>query len=231
MKGAQVLDRLDGLVDSRSILGHPFYVAWQRGELSRAQLATYARVYYPHVAAFPGHIGEALRRATEPVVRDELARNLTDELGRPAPHPELWLDFAEELGLDRDQVAADPPHPAAERMIDTLRRRAGGSTAGALAALYAYESQQPEVSRTKMEGLRRYYDVSRPKGLAYFAVHATLDQEHREGEREALDHCLDQGADADDVLGAAEEALAAYWQLLDGVCEEAVVPMATHDVS
>jgi len=231
MKREQVLDRLDGLVGSRSILGHPFYVAWQRGELSRAQLASYARVYYPHVAAFPGHLGEALRRATEPAVRDELASNLADELGRPAPHPELWLDFAEELGLDRDQVAADPPHPAAERMIDTLRRRAGGSTAGALAALYAYESQQPEVSQTKMEGLRRYYDVSSPKGLAYFAVHATLDREHRLGEREALARCLDQGADADDVLGAAADALDAYWHLLDGVCGEAGLPLATHDVS
>jgi pyrroloquinoline-quinone synthase len=231
MKCVQVLDRLDGLVDSRSILGHPFYVAWHRGELSRAQLATYARVYYPHVAAFPGHLEEALGRATEPAVRDELARNLADELGRPAPHPELWLDFAEELGLDRDQVVADPPHPAAERMINTLRSRASGSTAGALAALYAYESQQPEVSDTKMEGLERYYDVSSQKGLAYFAVHATLDREHREGEREALGCCLDQGADVDEVLGAAEDALAAYWQLLDGVCEEAGVPMATQEVS
>ena len=142
----------------------------------------------------PGHLEEAMGRATEPAVRDELARNLADELGRPAPHPELWLDFAEELGLDCDQVVADPPLPAAVRMIDTLRGRASGSTAGALAALYAYESQQPEVSETKMEGLERYYDVSSQKGLAYFAVHATLDREHRDGEREALDRCLDQGA-------------------------------------
>ena len=231
MKRAQVMDRLDGLVGSRSILGHPFYVAWHKGELSRAQLATYARIYYPHVAAFPGHLEEALGRATEPAVREELARNLADELGRPAPHPELWLDFAEELGLDRDQVVADPPHAATVRMTDTLRRRASGSTAGALAALYAYESQQPEVSETKREGLERYYDVSSQKGLAYFAVHAELDKEHRLGEREALDRCLEQGADGDDVLEAAEDALDAYWNLLDGVCEEAGVPMATHDVS
>ena len=231
MERAQVLDRLDGLVESRSILDHPFYVAWHQGELSRDQLATYARVYYPHVAAFPGHLEEALKRATEPVVRDELARNLADELGRPAPHPELWLDFAEELGLDRDQVETSPPHPAAVRMIDTLRSRAMESTAGALAALYAYESQQPEVSETKMEGLERYYDVSSRKGLAYFAVHAILDREHRGGERRAINCCLDQGADAEDVLGAADDALSAYWNLLDGVCEEAGVPMVAHDAS
>ena len=28
MKRAQVLERIDGLVSSRSILEHPFYVAW-----------------------------------------------------------------------------------------------------------------------------------------------------------------------------------------------------------
>ena len=116
-------------------------------------------------------------------------------------------------------------------MIETLRRRAGGSTAGALAALYAYESQQPEVSQTKMEGLQRHYDVLGQKGLAYFEVHSTLDREHRAGEREALGRCLDQGADADEVLGAAADVLGAYWRLLDGVCSEAGVPMASDDLS
>ena len=230
MSTSQVLDRLDELVGSHSILGHPFYVAWQRGELCQAQLAIYARLYYPHVAAFPGHLAEALERATDPAARDELARNLADEVQQPAPHPELWLDFAEELGLDRLRVMADPPRAAASRMIETLRNRAGGSTAGALAALYAYESQQPEVSQTKLEGLQRHYGLSNPKGLAYFMVHATLDRDHRRGEREGLGRCLDQGANANEVLAAATETLEAYWHLLDAVCEDAGVPMAFEDI-
>jgi pyrroloquinoline quinone (PQQ) biosynthesis protein C len=82
-----------------------------------------------------------------------------------------------------------------------------------------------------MEGLRRYYDVSSPKGLAYFRVHATLDREHRLGEREALGLCLDQGANPDDILDSAADTLDAYWHLLDGVCGEAGLPLATHDVS
>ena len=45
MNRAQVLDRLDGLVATHSILAHPFYQAWQRGELTQGQLATYARIY------------------------------------------------------------------------------------------------------------------------------------------------------------------------------------------
>ena len=89
----------------------------------------------------------------------------------------------------------------------------------------------PRCPQTKMEGLRLHYDVSSPKALAYFAVHETLDREHRLGEREALGRCLDQGADAEEVLDAAGDALASYWHLLDGVCEEAGLPIATHDAS
>lgn len=226
MNRAQALERLDGLVASRSILRHPFYQAWQAGELDRAQLAIYARVYYPHVAAFPGHLEDALARAVDPDIRDELAANLTDERSEPAAHPELWLDFAEGLGLQRADVAAAAPVAAARRMIDTLRAHARGDTAGALAALYAYESQQPEVSRTKMDGLTGHYGVTTAKGLGYFAVHAELDLDHRQGEREMLGRCIDDGATADEILGAAEATLSAYWGLLDGVCAEAGIACA-----
>ena len=60
------LTALDALIQSRSILQHPFYVAWQKGTLTREQLATYARVYWPHVAAFPSYL-EAAARLTDDV--------------------------------------------------------------------------------------------------------------------------------------------------------------------
>jgi pyrroloquinoline-quinone synthase len=53
MQAQDTLDRLDRLIQFRSILRHPFYVTWQRGELTAEQLAIYARAYYPHVASFP----------------------------------------------------------------------------------------------------------------------------------------------------------------------------------
>ena len=138
----ETLDSLDRLIQSRSILEHPFYVAWRRGELSRDQLATYARVYYPHVAAFPGYLRAALDVAADPVVRDELERNLADELSNPKPHGELWLDFAADLGLDRAAVAQAEPRPAARNIVATFDRLAAGESAGALAALDAIEPAQ-----------------------------------------------------------------------------------------
>ncbi|HLD94416.1 MAG TPA: iron-containing redox enzyme family protein, partial [Anaerolineales bacterium] len=193
MQSQETIDRLDQLIKSRSILCHPFYVAWQRGELSGEQLATYAQVYYPHVAAFPRYLEAAIDSADDPLIRAELERNLADERMVPKAHNELWLDFAEGLGLDREGVASADWHPAAEAIVHAFGRLTGEGSAGALAALYAYESQQPEVSREKMDGLRRNYGVDSPTALAYFAVHAEADIHHRQGERQALLRCLEDG--------------------------------------
>jgi len=220
MSCSDVLRSVDDLISSRSILGHPFYVAWERGELTRDQLAVYARTYYPHVAAFPGHLEAAIERAYDPWVRAELGRNLMDETTHPKAHHELWLDFADELGLDRSTVQTETPRPAAAAAVVAFRRLTCGSTTGALGALYAYESQQPEVSQRKMEGLRRHYGVGSYKALAYFDVHATMDTQHRSAERESLARCVDAGANADALLRAVGSALDTYWGLLDGICDE-----------
>lgn len=226
MESSDLLHRLDELIRTRSILNHPFYVAWQRGELTREQLATYATIYYPHVAAFPRYLRTAAERSADAVVREELQDNLTDELSNPKAHDELWLDFAEEFGVQRSALVDTPPRAAAQRMVDTFDRLSATDDASALAALYAYESQQPEVSRQKAEGLRSLYGVESERSLAYFTVHAEADIRHSAGERDAIGRCLDAGADPDAILASADDALNAYWGLLDGVCEEAGIPMS-----
>jgi pyrroloquinoline-quinone synthase len=224
MDSSAVLRELDASIRERSILKHPFYQAWERGELTREQLATYARIYYPHVRAFPRYLERAMTHATDDGVRAELADNLADELGNPAPHDELWLDFAEGVGADRTAVAASMPHPAAERIVSTFGSLAGEGLAAGLAALYAYESQQPEVSCTKAAGLRGHYGIDDPAAVDYFDVHEAADVRHRQGERDALAAWLAAGTPPEAVERATERALYAYWGLLDGVCREVGIP-------
>jgi pyrroloquinoline-quinone synthase len=215
-----ILKELDELIEKRSILQHPFYQAWREGRLTIEDLATYAQIYYPHVAAFPGYLQAALQTAEDSEVRSELESNLREELGEPKAHPELWLDFASGLGLERKPVSKASPHPAAKQMVAAFEMLSKESSTSALAALYAYEAQQPEVARTKAEGLVELYGIDDPQILAYFEVHAEADLRHREGERRALERCLSDGASMDEVLQAAGQALDAYWGLLDGVCAE-----------
>jgi pyrroloquinoline-quinone synthase len=221
MRTEETLRALDDLICERSILQHPFYRAWQRGELPRDQLATYSRVYYPHVAAFPNYLQNAISRAEDSSTRRTLQDNLLDELTNPAPHPELWLDFAAATGQDRNKVKRATPLAKVADTTSTFDRLTSESIASGLTALYAYESQQPEVAGEKMRGLREFYTIKSPEALSYFVVHATADLEHRAAERAALARCLDAGTSPSAVMSAAEKALDAYWNLLDGVCEEA----------
>ena len=223
-----VLNQLDALIAQRSILQHPFYRAWTMGALTREDLAVYARVYYPHVAAFPDYLRSAIAGAdtadtadTE-VVKERLEENLRDELSVPAPHSELWLRFADAVGADRDAVrtAAQTPTPDVANVTGTFTRLCESTSARALAALYAYESQQPAVSVEKINGLRQQYGIADESSLAYFTVHAEADIAHRDGERRALAACLDAGATREEILDAASQALDAYWHLLDAVSTE-----------
>lgn len=225
MHSQDTLNRLDQLIQSRSILTHPFYVAWQRGELTSEQLATYAQVYYPHVAAFPEYLKLALESTEDEAVRAELETNLDDELHNPKAHSELWLDFAAGLGLSPGSLSIEAQTPAAENIVSTFERLSRSGSGPALAALYAYESQQPEVSRQKADGLQEFYGVDDPETLAYFEVHAETDIEHRQGERLALERSLENGASPEQVLTSAAQALDAYWGLLDEICEEADIPV------
>ena len=230
MHRRNTLDTLDELIQARSILRHPFYVAWERGELTKTQLATYARAYYPHVRAFPRYLEATIARADDVSSRIELSRNLADELSHPKAHHDLWLDFSESLGLDRRDVEAGEAESFARATVEAFEGLTQRDSVSGLSALYAYESQQPEVSCRKMAGLREWYGLHSEKGLAYFNVHAKTDIEHREGERNAIGRCLDNGASPELVLGAANDALDAYAGLLDGVCMLAGVSAASASV-
>jgi pyrroloquinoline-quinone synthase len=58
-----IANEVDRLIEERSLLKHPFYQAWQRGELTLDTLCAYTAQYYHHVLAFPqyvsGRIGAA----------------------------------------------------------------------------------------------------------------------------------------------------------------------------
>jgi pyrroloquinoline-quinone synthase len=82
-----------------------------------------------------------------------------------------------------------------------------------LSALYAYESQQPEVMKTKREGLRDLYGVT--SGHDYFEVHETMDVVHSAGEREMIARHVEGHEDA--AIAAARQAIEATYTLLDGV--------------
>jgi len=211
---ASLVEQVHELIGGRRLLDHPFYTAWSKGELSREVLQKYAEQYYHWVHAFPTWLSATHANATDLAMRQEILANLHDEEMGPDNHPELWLRFCDALGLDRDAVRKADLLPETRAALAAMRGVCRDQPAAAgLTALYAYESQQPEVMKTKREGLRDLYGVT--TGHDYFEVHEAMDVVHSAGERALIDA---HGAGHEGAaLAAASTALAATYTLLDGI--------------
>lgn len=213
-----LVGQLDELIGEWAILKHPFYQKWSAGELNLDALRGYATQYYHHVAAFPGYLRALCARCEDPVVREALWQNLQDEEAGEPDHPELWLRFAEGIGSSRERVRTTQPLPGVQGLIDTFMEiTSTGSAVEGLGALYAYESQIPEVARVKMQGLVTYYGIDERETLRYFGVHRDLDVEHAAAERELLGRQAANGSEPAAILRAGERALGALWEALTDI--------------
>lgn len=219
---SDVVARLNSAVAPRALLSHPFYEAWTAGKLRPASLRFYAAQYYPFVSAFPTFVSGVHSGCDDAKTRRELLENLLEEERGDENHPELWLRFAEAIGVSRDEARATTPLPETRALVDTFRRLTrAGSTAEGLAALYAYESQVPAVAEAKIDGLRRFYGIEAPAATAFFQVHRTLDLYHSATCANALDRHVRSAADADSAVASGGAAAGALWSFLDGVRREA----------
>jgi pyrroloquinoline-quinone synthase len=213
-----IIDELRAIIEERSLLKHAFYQAWQRGELTQEHLRGYAAQYYPHVLSFPQYVSAAHAICPDQRDRQELLENLIEEERGDENHPELWLRFAEGVGASRDDLDGADPLPETDRLVamfrDATSRR---SFAEACAALYVYESQVPEIAKTKIAGLKRFYGIDDERSLQFFEVHIGADEVHSEvGAAMVRRHTKDD-ATREAVLATGRQCAEALWGFLDGV--------------
>jgi pyrroloquinoline-quinone synthase len=214
MAAKTLLESIDRMVEKHHLLKHPFYRAWTEGKLSKKSLGLYAEQYYQHVRAFPENLRQLASRTSGPV-RAVVQDNLAEELDPAAPHPTLWRQFAQSLGVSDASLDAARPLPGIAALLDTYDEVAAqGTVSQAIAAFYAYEAQVPEIAAQKIAGLQRFYGITETRALAYFAVHQEADVRHRSAWREwlAKENNGEVGA-----LCAAERSLKALWGALDAV--------------
>ena len=212
------LQIIDDDIAEKHLLKHPFYLAWTRGELSKEALVDYAKQYYHHVAAFPTYLSAVHSCCDDQDTRKQLLNNLIDEEAGKPNHPDLWKRFAAALGVTEDEISNTAQEPETSKLInafrDVCRER---SAAEGLAALYAYESQIPEICESKIDGLKKHYGFTDPEQYQYFSVHIEADRQHSAAEKEMLkSHVSD--SNFSEVRSSAQHVLNALWELLSGVC-------------
>jgi pyrroloquinoline-quinone synthase len=200
-----LFDRLADAQASCNVLEHPFYRRWSAGELTREELSYYAGEYRHAVVAL-AEATHATARSAEPAVRAQIEEHAAEE----AEHVALWDAFAH-------AVAAELGHDPAEETAECVAAwTAAGDALEGLVVLYAIESAQPAISRTKLEGLAEHYGLAEGPAVEYFALHAERDHEHAAQSRALIEERI-EGADEDRLVSLAESALRGNWTLLDGV--------------
>ena len=221
------LARLDQIIKERHLLNHPFYQAWNEGKLSREALKEYSKEYYKQVHAFPTYVSATHASCDDIPIRQMLLENLVEEEQGADNHPELWLRFAESLGASKEEVRNHSALPKTKQSVRILKQLAQSeNTEIGMAALYAYESQIPEVSTTKIDGLKKFYGIEDDRSLSFFSVHEEADVIHSAMTRDAMVKLCDTPEKEARALEAAEEAADALNLLLDGVVEAHCSDMA-----
>lgn len=200
--------RISSIIRERHLLTHPFYTKWQKGKVPIESLREYARQYYHYEKALPDFLEAAIEHIPNPEAKEAVRRVLDDERTHPKPHVDLWLDFAEGLGLDRSDVEGSTPSPRTVNLVETYASLCAKGDEEGLGAIYAYESQVPEVAEAKADGLRRFYELNDPDVLKFFDLHTTLDIEHAKAIRAGFE-------DTERAREATHLALDAWWGMLD----------------
>jgi pyrroloquinoline-quinone synthase len=209
---------LEAIVAEKHLLTHPFYLAWTEGKLSREHLKEYAQQYFHHVLAFPTYISAIHYNTPHLAVRQELLENLIGEERGEKNHPALWRNFAVALGATAAELEAGPLLETTANLIDTFRDRCLNSPFYAgLAALYAYESQVPEVAKVKIDGLRQFYGMTDPAEYEFFTVHQEADIYHTESTMQLIEAHATTEAEQAEVAAVAQAAVDALWSFLDGI--------------
>lgn len=187
-----IRNELDAVVAKYDLLGHPFYQAWSAGALPEEALATYAAEYGAFVQTVPA--GWA--------AHGDIATSIEE-----VQHAVLWERFANALGTTS---LCEPRLDATKRLVADCASLYK-SPATALGGLYAFEAQQPNTAKSKLDGLVEHY-ASLPEDVRpYFAVHVD-DVHEREWIVDRLAALSPEEQQA--AVGACEQVAKGLWDAL-----------------
>lgn len=221
LSAEQFISEVSNVIEKKSLLEHPFYQKWNEGKLTIGELREYAKQYYHFVKHFPRFVSCVHSNCDDVETRKVLMQNLADEEGYKtgiSDHPRLWINFAQSLGLTEEEVKNAEPIKEVDELVKGMYEltRSEDFSKG-LAALYAYEVQVPAISRTKIDGLKKYYGIDNDRALEFFTVHEEADVYHSKDEMDIMLKESKTGESRESLVGSAAVSAGLMWNFLDGV--------------
>jgi len=212
------INKIDQMIEEKHLLNHSFYKAWNAGELPKETIREYAAQYFQHVSLFPRYLSAIHSNCDEIKTRQLLLENLNEEEQGTENHPELWMRFAEGMGNKRKNINETIPIKETEELVKTFMKLSKSEKYHiGLAALYCYESMQPEISETKKDGLQKFYNISDEDTLKFFTVHMHADKWHRKVVRNIIKKVADSKSKQDEITNSVKLALGALNNFLTGM--------------
>ena len=215
-----LLQSIDSEIERSSLLKHRFYRLWSEGKLDVDQLRGYALEYFQLVKAVPQLVGNVMSSYTND---SNLKYVLNENYREESEHINLWIKFVVSMGINSnelfDYVSSDTTNDIVRFLLALTKRSVGQGAA----AMYAYEKQLPEISRSKIKGLKEFYNLGNSQeGTEYFSVHEEVDVRHAAAWRRIIGVSHDP---SEALYQAAIDSLWAQNRLLDSVCERYLPPL------
>ena len=206
-----LIQKIDQIIEERSLLKHPFYEMWSDGKLTQESLAGYSKEYFQLVKAVPEFMTPIIEKAPNSVIT-ELTENQQEE----SDHIKPWISFAGELGISEDELIQYSGLNKTKKAVSDLSELMNTFDGGAC-AMYAFEKEIPKISQTKLDGLSEFYQITSDNATEYFKLHTEADIRHTASWRTILEK---SNADTSNLIEIAEKSVSAQNLLLDSCYDE-----------
>jgi len=215
---SELIYRIDQEVEKKSLLKHPFYKMWSNGELGLNHLQGYSLEYFQLVKVVPEMVHNIKIKLQESGLRSTVEESHREE----SSHVEPWIRFATSLGIKEQDLLNYICDENTEKAVSLLVELTKSPLDEAVCAMYAYELDLPNISRTKIEGLNKFYNLSNADSTNYFEIHQEADIRHANIWRNMIKNIPDHKHEF--CFDAAVKSLDAQNLLLDSVYQRYVNP-------
>ena len=212
-----LIERIDYEIEKHSLLKHVFYQMWSEGKLTINHLQGYSKEYFQLVKVVPKFVENIFNVIADPSLKRTVGQNLKEE----SEHIEPWIMFSTAIGVQRNDLASYKGDNETNMAVSTLSQLTERSLEEAVAAMYAYEKELPKISRSKIDGLKKFYGVQSNEATKYLEIHEEVDVRHSEVWKNILKTIPEEKQEC--ALNAAISSLEAQNKLLDSVQKNYVV--------
>lgn len=213
-----LVERIDLEIEKFSLLKHSFYKMWSEGKLSLDNLRGYSKEYFQLVKAVPDFMQNIVSSSSS-VLNKATIKDVDQNLREEREHIEPWIRFAHAIGVPRNELINHTAADKTDAAVSDLSYLTTLSLEEAAAAMYAYEMQLPKISRSKIDGLQKFYGMeNNTDATNYFEIHEEADVRHAQLWRSIIKRTSPEKEEA--VFNAALISLQAQNKLLDSVQEK-----------